>query len=286
MEFVQLTEAQRQEFEENGYLIVRSAIDNEMMRRLTEAGERLMESFEYHGYYAHRRDGLVQEPAFAELATQSKAVPLILQLLGTNIHITNTALIYKHPQAPEIPDNRNWHRDVGVHLDVGHAGCPRVGLKVGYCLTDFSVPNSGATWFIPKSHTLAEPLRIPEGEVDPPVFDEPLLRAGDAFLFESRIYHAAGLNFRKNIAKVVIYGYHYRWIKPDYYLRYYNDTLQPEAALVENLDDLGRQFLGAATDTQGRLDPNGVHWAGSEWAKSHNLDLEQAPQTVTIYSKT
>ncbi len=282
MEFVQLTAAQRQEFEENGYLIVRSAIDNDMIEHLTEAGNRLMASFEYHGYYAHRRDGLVQEPVFAALATRSKAVPLILQLLGTNIHITNTALIYKHPQAPEKPDNRNWHRDVGVHLDVGHQGCPRVGLKVGYCLTDFSVSNSGATWFIRKSHKLEGPLGIPEGEVDPPVYDEPLLRAGDAFLFESRIYHAAGLNFRKNIAKVVIYGYHYRWIKPDYYLRYYNDTRQPEAELVENLDDLGRQFLGASTDTQGRIDPNGVHWAGAEWAKSHNLDLEQAPQTVAI----
>ena len=111
MECVQLTEAQRQEFEENGYLIVRSAIDSEMIGRLTEASDRLMESFEYHGYYAHRRDGLVQDPAFADLATQSKAVPLILQLLGTNVHITNTALIHKHPQAPEKPDNRNWHRD-------------------------------------------------------------------------------------------------------------------------------------------------------------------------------
>jgi len=282
MEFVQLTEAQRQEFAGNGYLIVRSAIDSAMIRRLTEAGDRLMASFEYDGYYAHRRDGLVQEPAFADLVTQSKTVPLILQLLGTNIHITNTALIYKHPQAPEQPDNRNWHRDVGVHLDVGHQGCPCVGLKVGYCLTDFSAPNSGATWFVRKSNRLKAPLRIPEGEVDPLEYDEPLLQAGDAFLFESRIYHAAGLNFTGNVSKTVIYGYHYRWIKPDYYLRYYNDSLQPDATLVGNLDDLGRQFLGASTDTQGRRDPNGVHWAGIEWASAHNLKLEQAPQVVTV----
>lgn len=282
MEFVQLTRAQRQEFEENGYLIVRAAIDNQMIHRLTEAGDRLMASFEYHGYYAHRRDGLVQETAFADLTTQSKAAPLILQMLGTNIHITNTALIYKHPQVPEKPDNRNWHRDVGVHLDVGHQGCPCVGLKVGYCLTDFSVHNSGATWFVRQSNTLQEPLHISEGEVDPLEYDEPILQAGDAFLFESRIYHAAGLNFTENVSKVVIYGYHYRWIKPDYYLRYYNDRLQPDATLVENLDDLGRQFLGASTDTQGRRDPNGVHWADAEWARAHNLNLEQAPQVVTV----
>ncbi len=281
MEFVQLTEGQRQEFEKNGYLIVRKAIDAALIERLTEAGDKLMESFEYHGYYAHRRDGLVQEPAFAALTTTSKVVPLILQLLGTNLHITNTALIYKHPQPPEKPDNRNWHRDVGVHLDVGHQACPRVGLKVGYCLTDFNVPNSGATWFIRKSHMLREPLRIPEGQVDAVEYDEPLLRAGDAFLFESRIYHAAGLNFTSNVSKVAIYGYHYRWVKPDYYLRYYNDTLQPDASVVSHLNDLGRQFLGASEDTRGRRDENGVHWAGMEWASLHNLKLEQAPQVVT-----
>ena len=98
MELVQLTEAQREEFEENGYLIVLSAIDSEMIDRLTAAGDRLMERFEYHGYYAHRRDGLVQEPTFADLATQSKAVPLILQLLGTNIHITYE----KYPFNPNV----------------------------------------------------------------------------------------------------------------------------------------------------------------------------------------
>ncbi len=282
MEFIRLTETQRHDFEENGYLIVRAAIGDEMIQRLTEAGDRLMETFEYHGYYAHRRDGLVQERAFADLVTNSRAVPLILQLLGTNLHITNTALIYKHPQAPEIPDTRNWHRDVGVHLDVGHERCPRVGLKVGYCLTDLNVPNAGATWFVPKSHKLETPLGIPAGEIDPPAYDEPLLRAGDAFLFESRLYHAAGLNFTPQTAKVVIYGYHYRWVKPDYYLRYYNDTLQPDAALVAHLDDLGRQFLGADIDTQGRRDPNGIHWAGPEWAAAHTLDVEQAPQVVTL----
>ena len=87
-----------------------------------------------------------------------------------------------------------------MHLDVGHAGCPRVGLKVGYCLTDFSVPDSGATWFIRKSHKLSKPLGIREGDVDPPVYDEPLLHAGDAFLFESRIYHAAGAEFQRELS--------------------------------------------------------------------------------------
>ena len=93
MEFVQLTGAQRDEFEENGYFIVRSVLDDEIIARLTEAGDRIMESFESDAHYLHKRDGLVQEPAFAELTSQTQAIPLVIQLLGTNIHITNTALL-------------------------------------------------------------------------------------------------------------------------------------------------------------------------------------------------
>ncbi len=204
MDFVRLTEEQRQTFDRDGYLIV---------------------------------------PQATKLATNSSTVSLIVQLLGPNIHITNTSLIYKHPQSSMTSEPRNWHRDVGVHLDVGHQICPRVGLKVGYCLTDFTEPNSGATLFVRESNNLAEPLAIPAGQIDPPAYDEPMLRAGDAFLFESRIYHAPALNFTNRIAKVVIYGYHYRWIKPDYYLRYHNDRLQPDDDLTEKLDDIGRQLL-------------------------------------------
>ena len=83
-----------------------------------------MDDFAYEGYYQHRRDGLVQDPTLAKLATDSTIVPLVIQLLGTHIHITNTALIYKHPQPADDLGDCTWHRDVGVHLDLGHVVSP------------------------------------------------------------------------------------------------------------------------------------------------------------------
>ena len=281
MEFTLLTDEQRLSFENDGYLIVRDALDTEMVNRLLETGDRLMDGFKYEGFYAHRRDGLVQEDAFAELVTNSKTVPLIIQLLGNNLHVTNTALIYKHPQPLGSFDNVNWHRDVGVSLDLGHANLPRVGLKVGYCLTDFTVPNSGATLFVRGSNKYPEPLAIPEGDVHPPEYEEVFMKPGDAFLFESRTYHAPGINCQKETAKVVIYGYHFRWVKADYYLHYYNDRRQPDEQLTEKLDDIGRQLLGACTDTKGNFDPNGHEWPLREWASGHGLP-EQSPHTVVI----
>ena len=282
MDFVRLTEKQRQDFDRNGYLIVPQAINEQTIALLTESGDQLMASFEYEGFYAHKRHGLLQEASFLSLVVNSSAVSLIIQLLGTNIHITNTALIYKHPQAETSVSERNWHRDVGVHLDLGHDHLPRVGLKAGYCLTDCMEPNSGATLLVAGSNNLTQPLIIPAGQTDPPEFDEPFLKAGDAFLFESRTYHAPALNFTDSIAKSVIYGYHYRWIKPDYYLRYYDGQQQPGEHSLKNMDDISRQLLGARTDTANRTAPDGIEWPIREWTERNNIVPEQIPQVNKI----
>jgi ectoine hydroxylase-related dioxygenase (phytanoyl-CoA dioxygenase family) len=281
MNFTPLTDEQRRSFDQDGYLIVRNALNAESVARLVAAGDRLMDGFEFEGFYAHRRDGLVQRQPFSELATNSAIVPLIIQLLGHNLHITNTALIYKHPQPLESAENPNWHRDVGVSLDLGHENLPRVGLKVGYCLTDFTEVNSGATLFVKGSNGLPAPLTIPKGALHPSEYEEISMKSGDAFLFESRTYHAPGINCQEHIAKAIIYGYHYRWVKTDHYMHHFNDQPQPDEELTKRLDDVGRQLLGARTDTRGGHDPNGLEWPLREWAAEHGLP-NQFGHTVEV----
>ena len=71
-------------------------------------------------------------------------VPLVVQLLGPNIHLHSTTLLYKRPESPDIPAfRRGWHRDIRIPKDLGHKQLPRVGIKICYCLTDFFQPNSG-----------------------------------------------------------------------------------------------------------------------------------------------
>ena len=60
MNFTPLTDEQRRSFDQDGYLIVRNALNAESVARLVAAGDRLMDGFEFEGFYAHRRDGLVQ----------------------------------------------------------------------------------------------------------------------------------------------------------------------------------------------------------------------------------
>ena len=279
MDFVQLTEEQRKSFDEDGFLVVRNAVDKDTVERLVEAGDRrarsfldkpeLLEKEEYN--HLDLRPGLLKEKALFSLVTHSTTVPLVVQLLSPNIHLHSLALIYKRPVSPDgSPFRRGWHRDIRIPKDLGHRDLPLVGIKVCYCLTDFHQPNSGMTLFARQSHKSSEALTIPRKKIDPRNWEvcDLTLNAGDAVLFENRIFHTAAPNRSDRVSRVLMYGYAYRWMKPEVYL----DT--PDEQLLAKADPITRQFLG------GYRDVDTVPWALQDWAKSHGVEPEPVPWTV------
>ena len=221
MQFVPLTHAQRRAFAADGFLMVPQALNAATVAGLTTASDRLMQSFldDPAEVQMQLRRGIVQEAAFDQLVSNAATVPLVVQLLSPNIHLHSASLIYKKPQDPHTTaPRRGWHRDIGIAEDLGQAGLPRLGIKVCYCLTDFAEPNSGMTMMARGTHRNETPLAIPAGAVDPPTVVDPLLRTGDAILFENRTFHTAAPNLSQRTSKVVIYGYAYRWMKTDQYL--------------------------------------------------------------------
>ena len=281
MDFVQLTEEQRGSFDEDGFLVVRNAVDKQRVEQLVEAGDRLARAFldkpqvldkeEYN--HLDLRPGLLKEKALFSLVTHSPAVPLVVQLLSPNIHLHSTALIYKRPVSPDgSPFRRGWHRDIRIPRDLGHRDLPRVGIKVCYCLTDFHKPNSGMTLFARKTHLNNEALTIAKGAIDPENVEvcDLTLNAGDAVLFENRIFHTAAPNRSDRISRVLMYGYAYRWMKPEVYL----DT--PDEQLLAKADPITRQLLG------GYRDVDTVPWALQRWAKSNGVEPEPVPWIVEM----
>ena len=269
MDFVKLTAAQRQFFDENGYLVVPDVLSPEMIDRLTKVSDRLIESFDANGAYVQRRPGIVQEPDFHPLLTQSPTVPLVAQLLSPNIQLHTTAIIYKFPEPAdeEIVKQRGWHRDSGLSEDLKHRNLPRVSIKVGYCLTDFKQPRSGFTLFASGSHLIDTPLPIPKGEVDPVGTIELCLNAGDAFLFENRLFHTSASNLIDRASKVVIFGYAYRWMGGAHRAM---KLVQPDDTVLEQVDDVAKQLLGGTND--GLID----------WAKQHNIFPEPMPWVMEV----
>lgn len=279
MDFVALTSAQRGSFARDGYLVVPNALDTETVARIADEADKLAAHFlnkpelagkpEYN--HLDLRRGLLKEKALLALVANSTTVPLVVQLLSPNIHLHSTTIIYKRPETPDAPSfRRGWHRDIRIPKDLGHRQLPLVGIKVCYCLTDFQESNCGMTLMARGSHLKTEPLRIPKGEVDPvdvEVCDLPL-NAGDALFFENRIFHTAAPNRSTRVSKVVIYGYAYRWLKPEIYLE------NPDERQMLPVDPITRQLLG------GYRDVDTLPWALERWAKEHGLERETVPWTI------
>jgi len=194
-------------------------------------------------------------------------------LLSPNIQLHSLTLIYKRPVNPEgTPFRRGWHRDIRMPKDLGHRDLPRVGIKICYCLTDFHKPNSGMTLFARKSHLSPEALKIRKGQIDPEDVEvcDLTLNAGDAVLFENRIFHTAAPNRSDRTSKVLMYGYAYRWLKPEVYLE------TPDETLLQKADPIERQLLG------GYRDVDTVPWALQRWAKTHGVEPEPIPWTIDV----
>lgn len=281
MDFIRLEPEQRRSFEEDGFLVVPGALPSETVAGLIEAADRLAEPLlkkpELQGRpeYNHLdlRPGLLREEALFDLVAHNSTVPLVVQLLSPNIHLHSTTLIYKRPESPDDqPFRRGWHRDIRIPRDLGHKCLPLVGIKVCYCLTDFHQSNCGMTLMARGTHLRTEPLAIPKDAVDPPDVEvcDLRLNAGDALFFENRIFHTAAPNRSDRISKVLIYGYAYRWMKPEVYLEV------PDPQHLEKADPVTRQLLG------GYRDVDTPPWALQRWAGLHNAQPEPVPWTVEV----
>ncbi len=271
LELSRLTQDQREAFDEDGVLVVRGAIDAATIERLIEAGDRLAASFlgQSEEKYWQERRGLIQQDAFFDLVAHSPTVSLVVQLLSPNIHLQSAGIVYKQPESPgTLPAARGWHRDIGITSDLGHDSLPLVGIKVCYCLTDFHEPNSGLTSVVPRSHRSLKPLAVFEGEDGPRDARDLILNSGDAFLFDNRIYHSATRNLTDRTSKVAIYGYSYRWMKPDLNLDI------PDSWLLEKADRITKQLLGGYRSVEA------VPRTLLDWAAEHEVCTERVPWVV------
>ncbi len=276
--YAKLTDAQRQQFRDEGYLIVRNALDADMISELIEAGDRIIATdgrfnrYQTSEFYDGFRNCIVMDDAFIPLLTNEVALPLVIQLLGSNLQLSTSHLIYRHPDPAGTPDSirrPGWHRDGGrTQLDLGQDNYPRLGLKCAFYLTDLSEPNSGVTMLAPGSNQLKERIDIPEGMTDPPNALEPLLNPGDCVIFEYRTWHAGAPNFTDRTRKAVMIGYCYRWLKP-------MDYVKQDSTFVDKLSGIERYLVGEEVDNTVEFQPQGGANPLNAWCEKHGVEPDR-----------
>lgn len=275
IDYTPIPQEQIRQFDEQGYLVVRNVLDPETISGLVETSDRLIDSdLETNrqsnptGLYDGFRNSVTLDDAYIPLMTNPKILPLVVHLLGSNLQLMTSHLIYKYPNSPDTPETHRapgWHRDyMQAMMALGHYSIPRIELKCAYYFTDLSQPKSGNTMVVPGSNQLTEPLEIPEGQADPDGAIEPLLNPGDCLLFENRTWHAGAVNLSGHIRKGIMVGYGYRWVMP-------MDFRSQSEAFVEKLTPLERFLVGEQYDDVKGFQPDGGANPLADWCKEHGV---------------
>jgi ectoine hydroxylase-related dioxygenase (phytanoyl-CoA dioxygenase family) len=246
LQLTDLDEEQRASFREKGYLVVRDALDPDTLRGAREACDRIADEGGPRGRYLdprfedklEYRDVVSLDPLFREIMVNPRVFPLVVRLLGPNVHLMSSHFIYKLSRPEEVSRNGPWHRDVlGVMHDLGPSGVPMVSVRAGYYLTPVDEEATGITLFAPGSHLLQEPL-VANPNDQPPVADRPPVKPGDAVIWENRTYHAVERNTSGRTRKALMFQYGFRW------LRQFDYLIHP-TEILDLCDPIQRQLLAA-----------------------------------------
>jgi ectoine hydroxylase-related dioxygenase (phytanoyl-CoA dioxygenase family) len=245
--------AQREQFDRDGFLVLRNVLEPELVERLIAVADRLSgEGVERDGLserrHWQRRNCLPCNPVFLDLLDHPRVLPVVAAILGWDIHLITSHLIVRSPtpDADAHFKGEGWHRDGGQSSWEMSEPHPRILLKVAYFLSDQSEPGRGNTRVVPGSNRLTGPLAWETGAPHPYGAIEVLGRPGDAFLFEQRTYHAVGPNLSDLTRKTLFMGYGFRWVHPmDYHPMHDYTDLYAQANPIQ------RQLLGETKTVTG-----------------------------------
>lgn len=278
-----IPESDIQHFDDNGYLIVRNALDQDKVEELVEAGNRLLASdlrtnrqTAANGQYDGFRNAISLDPAFASLIDHETILPTVVQLLGANLHVMTSHLIVKQPDPADAPLTARlpgWHRDYAQAMhDMGNVAIPRLLVKCAYYLTDLTEKNRGVTMVTPGSHLLTEKPEIPEGQADPIGAVEPSIAPGDCLIFENRTFHAGAAHRGPDPRRAFMVGYGYRWVVP-------MDYVKQNADFIKTLTPLQRYLVGEPFDDVEEFQVSGGRNPIAEWCEEHDIPKARHPQS-------
>jgi len=245
---------ERAAFERDGFILLPGVLDPAPRARLAAVADELAAQHRPRAGFGPREEragGLGAEdrlnlkdcaalrPELLALLTWPQTLPKVLGILGWNIQLYHSQLVVAPTEREAGDANRpGWHRDSGrLTVELETDPQPRVSLKVGFHLSDATAPDRGNMWVVPGSHLWPRGL---QPEDDDPRALPVLAAAGDAVLFDRRLWHRGGVNRAAATRKILFYGYSYRWFRP-------RSDLVIDAATAAACDPVQRQLLGVGS---------------------------------------
>jgi len=213
-----MTEEQKIAYETNGFLTIPGALSAEELSEVRDGAAKAEAIWRADASLPGTRSATleqVQAPIeydnrLLALLWHPKVFPVVRELLGDDVSMIDNDYFITPPHTPST--HAGWHHDVGLG-GIYHP-LSTVMVKVFFLLSDVNA-NSGGTAMIPGSYRFPQNYKFPEVN-DPrqmPGAIQMTGKAGDAYLFNGRTYHAAVNNESDNPRRVLIYNYGHFWMK-------------------------------------------------------------------------
>jgi len=245
-----MTAEQRAQFEQDGYLILRSALTPTEVEYYAAALDWVYAEQEASGGIKpggsmHVLSAVANCKEAVGLIDHPAAFPLVWSVLGWNVHIYHSHLDVHPPIREKAPFRFEWHQDGGrQNRELEGAPRERMSVKLAYWLSDVSEPGRGNFKILPGSHRtnwIDGPPRRDIEWPDPEGAIEVCVSPGDVVFFDRRLWHGRTNNYSDITRKAMFFGYTLRWIAIRDEIAGADD---PE--WVEQLSGVRRQLLGHA----------------------------------------
>ena len=239
-----LSDEERTFFETQGYLIIKEALPADLRSRVEESLKKVETKRPYDKDTSlgggNWLDVIGEEDLLLELIDYPTTFPKVWGILGWHIALYHSHYIVSPPLPVDFKPRRlGWHQDSGrINIDIESDPRPRISVKIGFFITNVSETGRGNFHVIPGSH-LKNELSLPaDKNEEHPDATPVLVSAGDAVMFDRRLWHSAGQNFSDITRRALFLGYSYRWLKP-------RDNMTV-AHYMNRSDPIRRQLLGAS----------------------------------------
>jgi ectoine hydroxylase len=240
--------AQRAEFDKNGYIIIPGALTQDEVAHYRDALDRVYAAAEAAGRIQpggslHQLGAVANCPEALGLIDHPVTFPYIWSILGWNVHAYHSHLDVHPPLPTKRPFRFEWHQDGGrQNREIETDPRPRLSIKFAFWLSDVSETGRGNFKVVPGSHLtnwISGPPRRDVEWPDPDGAIEVTANAGDAVLFDRRLWHARSDNYSTFTRKAMFVGYTYRWVA----MRDENDSIW-SADWADQINPVQRQLLG------------------------------------------
>jgi ectoine hydroxylase-related dioxygenase (phytanoyl-CoA dioxygenase family) len=205
-----MVDADLENFERDGYVIIRNALDRAELAELVGAlapyeADRPMGRNAFEGQKSQRVYSLAGKgDPFLQLAEHPRVIALLDRLLMPNYLLSTMQSIRLHPGEKA----QAWHTDDAFYFVPRPHSLPQA-VSVIWAIEEFTELN-GATELIPGSHRWG--MEHPDHRDFDPMFAE--MPPGSAIVFDAALWHRGGTNLSSGTRLAISPQYCQPWLRP------------------------------------------------------------------------